>query len=122
MNFLHNIDRFKLVVSDLDGTIKDSGQPIHPYTKEVFAKLPALGIGFTLASGRSLTRLKPYAEELNVSVPMVLANGCLIQSLDSTIHHREIMPVDVTRKILAITDRENSDMVVFSDDPFFIKK
>lgn len=122
MKSLYNIDHFKLIVSDLDGTIKDSDQPIHPYTIEVLTRLPELGIHFTLASGRSLASLRPYAEELGITIPLVLANGCIIQSLDGTIHYREPMPVEVTRKILKITDQENSDLVVFSDDRLYFKE
>ena len=122
MKSQYNINQFKLIVSDLDGTIKDTNQPIHPYTIEVLKKLPELGIHFTLASGRSLASLRPYAEELNIKIPLVLANGCIIQSLDGKIHFREFMPVEVTRKILQITDQENCDLVVFSDDRLFYKK
>jgi Cof subfamily protein (haloacid dehalogenase superfamily) len=121
MKSQYNINQFKLVVSDLDGTIKDTDKPIHPFTIDVLTKLPELGIHFTLASGRSLASLRPYAEELKIKIPMVLANGCIIQSLDGTIHFREPMPVEVTRKIIKITDQENSDLVVFSDDRLFFK-
>ncbi len=121
MRTQYNINQYKLVVSDLDGTIKDTDQPIHPYTIEILTKLPELGIHFTLASGRSLASLRPYAEELKIKIPMVLANGCIIQSLDGTIHFREPMPVDVTRKVMRITDQEKSDLVIFSDDRLFIK-
>ncbi len=122
MKSQYNINHYKLIVSDLDGTIKDTGQPIHPFTIEVLTRLPELGIHFTLASGRSLASLRPYAEELKITIPLVLANGCIIQSLDGTIHLRELMPVEVTRKILLITDQENSDLVIFSDDRLFFKR
>jgi Cof subfamily protein (haloacid dehalogenase superfamily) len=110
-----------MVISDLDGTIKDTEQPVHPYTIEVIKRLPEFGLHFTLASGRSLASLRPYAEALGVDIPMVLANGCLVQSLDGAIYHRITMPVEVTRQVMAITDREGSDMVVFSDDRLFYK-
>lgn len=122
MNSHIDISHYKLVISDLDGTILESGQPIHPFTKEVLAKLPDLGIRFTLASGRSLASLRPFAEELNIEMPLVLANGCIVQSLDGVIHHRTTMPVEVTRKVIEITDKENSDLVIFSDDRLFYKK
>lgn len=121
MTYPYNINHYKLVISDLDGTILESGQPIHPFTKEVFAKLPDIGIRFTLASGRSLASLRPYAEELNITIPLILANGCIIQSLDGIIHHRTTMPVEVTRMIIEITDKEKSDLVIFSDDRLFYK-
>jgi Cof subfamily protein (haloacid dehalogenase superfamily) len=117
-----DINKFKLVISDLDGTILESGQPIHPFTKEVVAKLPDLGIQFTLASGRSLASLRPYAEELKIDMPLVLANGCIVQSLDGVIHFRITMPVEVTRKVIEITEKENSDLVIFSDDRLFYKQ
>jgi hypothetical protein len=121
LKYPYNINQYKLVISDLDGTILESGQPIHPFTKEVFAKLPDLGIQFTLASGRSLASLRPYAEELNIAIPLVLANGCIVQSLDGIIHYRTTMPTEVTRKVIEITEREKSDLVVFSDDRLFYK-
>lgn len=113
---------FKLVVSDLDGTIKDSEQSIHPYTLETFSKLEKFGIHFSLASGRSLSSLRVYAEELNVRIPMVLANGCVVQSLNGEIHHHEYMPPEVTKLLFTITDQENSDMVVFADEQLYFKK
>ena len=116
------LKNFKLVVSDLDGTIKDSEQPIHPFTLETFSKLDELGIHFTLASGRSLASLRSYAEQLNVRIPMVLANGCVVQSLNGEIHHHEYMPDLVTRQLFEITDRENSDMVVFADSQLYFKR
>ncbi|HUV15580.1 MAG TPA: HAD family hydrolase [Pelolinea sp.] len=117
-----DIRKFKLVISDLDGTILDSGQPLHPFTKEVIAKLAGYGILFTLASGRSLASLRPFADELKVEIPLVLANGCIIQSLNGMIHHRSLMPVGITRKVFEITDREKSDLVVFVDDRLYYKK
>ncbi len=117
-----NLKDFRLIASDLDGTIKDSDQPIHPDTIKAFNQLHNLGISVTLASGRGLVSLTPFAKELKVNVPMVLANGCIIQSLDGQIYHREIMPIEVTHKLFEITDRENSDMVVFMDDDLFFKK
>jgi 5-amino-6-(5-phospho-D-ribitylamino)uracil phosphatase len=122
VNFDIDINQYKLVVSDLDGTLLESGQPLHPFTKEILAKLPEYGLHFTLASGRSLASLRPYAEQLNITIPLVLANGCIIQSLDGVIHHREIMPIEVTHKVIEITDREKSDLVMFSDDRLYFKK
>jgi Cof subfamily protein (haloacid dehalogenase superfamily) len=122
VNFDIDINQYKLVVSDLDGTLLESGQPLHPFTKEILAKLPEYGLHFTLASGRSLASLRPYAEQLNITIPLVLANGCIIQSLDGVIHHRETMPIEVTHKVIEITDREKSDLVMFSDDRLYFKK
>jgi len=56
-----------------------------------------------------------------IKIPLVLSNGCIIQSLDGKIHFRETMSVEVTRKVLQITDQENCDLVIFSDDRLYFK-
>lgn len=112
---------FRLVVSDLDGTLLNDNQTFHPLTKEVFKELEPLGVLFTLASGRSLHGLRRHAAELNVKIPMILSNGCIIQSMDGQIHHRSVMPVEITRKVFEIADREESDLVVFLDDTLLFK-
>jgi Cof subfamily protein (haloacid dehalogenase superfamily) len=122
VNFDIDINQYKLVISDLDGTLLESGQSLHPYTKEILAKLPKHGIHFTLASGRNLASLRPHAEQLNIKIPMVLANGCIIQSMDGIIHNRITMPVEVTRKVIEITERENNDLVISIDDRLYYKK
>ena len=43
----------KFIVSDIDGTIINSNREVSNYTIEVVRKLPALGIHFALATGRS---------------------------------------------------------------------
>lgn len=117
-----NLKEIKLVVSDLDGTLLNSDGVLHPYTKEIIAKLGDFGILFTLASGRNMPGIRAYAEELKVKIPLILANGCIIQSLNGQIHHRSSIPEAITRKVLAITDREGNDVIAFVDDRMYYKQ
>lgn len=117
-----DIQKYKMVVFDLDGTIIDADQPIHPFTVEVIKKLPGLGIQFTLASGRNMASIDIYAEELGVDLPMILDNGSLLQSLNGKIYHRNTIPAETTKKIVEITDREGSDLVAFIDEKLYFKK
>lgn len=60
---------------DMDGTLLNSENKISPATKEKLIELEKKGVRLILASGRSYTRLLPYAKELE----MEKYNGMLIE-------------------------------------------
>jgi Cof subfamily protein (haloacid dehalogenase superfamily) len=115
-------NQYKLIISDIDGTIKCSGQGVSAYTKKVIDKIRNRGLFFTLASGRSLPGAMEIAQELKIDIPMVLSNGCVLQKLSGEILHRALMPIDITRKVFEITDQMDYDLVLFVDDQLYFKK
>jgi Cof subfamily protein (haloacid dehalogenase superfamily) len=117
-----NLNQFKLVISDIDGTLMSSRQPLHPFTKQVLKEIREHGLLFTLASGRNLPSAKAIAEELAIDLPMVLANGCIVQALDGNVLHRALMPVEITKRVIYITDEHGNDLVLFVDDRLYFKK
>lgn len=56
----------KAIAMDMDGTLLNSHNQILPETKKVLKKLQQQGITLILASGRSYTKLLPYAKELDM--------------------------------------------------------
>lgn len=56
----------KAIVMDMDGTLLDPNNKILPETKEALISCEKKGIKLILASGRSYTRLLPYAYELEM--------------------------------------------------------
>ena len=115
-------DQYKLIISDIDGTIKCSGQGVSPYTRKIIDKIRDRGLFFTLASGRSLPGAMEIAEELKIDIPLVLSNGCILQKITGEILHRALMPLAITKKIFEITDQKNYDLVLFVDDQLYFKK
>lgn len=65
----------KAIVMDMDGTLLDPNNKILNETKEALIHLEKQGVRLILASGRSYTRLIPYAKELL----MDQYNGYLIE-------------------------------------------
>lgn len=56
----------KAVVMDMDGTLLDEHNRITPNTQAKLIELQEKGVQLILASGRSYTRLLPYADQLNM--------------------------------------------------------
>ncbi len=60
------MSKIKAIVMDIDGTLTNSEKKITPKTKEVLLKAQKEGIRLILASGRPVSGLKEFAEELEM--------------------------------------------------------
>lgn len=66
------------MVCDVDGTIMDHRRYISQETKDALAMLRSNGIGVTLATGRNHWEVHDIVQELNIALPVILANGAQI--------------------------------------------
>jgi Cof subfamily protein (haloacid dehalogenase superfamily) len=80
---------YRLVVSDLDGTLLDPRHRLGAYTQSVLARLHARGLGLMLASGRHFQDIRVLAAQLG-------GDGCLISSNGAAVHDRSGAAVSVT--------------------------
>ena len=79
---------YRLVVSDLDGTLLDPGHRLGRYTQEILARLRARGIELMLASGRHFQDIRVLSAQLG-------GQGCLISSNGAAVHDRAGAPMHV---------------------------
>lgn len=121
MNMIENIERYKLVVSDIDSTIKCPAQPISAFTKEVIDEIQQKGFLFTLATGRNLATAKVFADELHVQLPLVLANGSIVQSLTGEVLLHAELPEVITKRVIEIADDLNLYLALFVGDQVYFK-
>lgn len=74
-----NIQQFKLIVSDLDGTlIRYGSDNVSPSTKKEVQALQQKGHHFTLATGRSWKQTRHIAKELDITLPVILQAGAIV--------------------------------------------
>ncbi len=116
------ISDYKLIVFDIDGTLQDSNHNLHPYTKDVLIKLHDARIPFTLATGKTLPAVKPLAEILEIKLPLILSNGCVIQTIDGLELEKHVLPIDITHKVITICEEGGWDLAMYMDDGIHIKE
>lgn len=68
-----------LFVSDLDGTLLDSGGKLPAETADAINRMVARGLKFSFATARSYHTAMQVASELALNVPMILHNGVFIR-------------------------------------------
>lgn len=75
-----NKQRFEgyLLVTDMDGTLLNSGKIISPENKQAIEMFVEHGGLFTLATGRITSSVQRFAEQLPLNAPAILYNGAVI--------------------------------------------
>ncbi|ESQ09941.1 MAG TPA: Cof-type HAD-IIB family hydrolase [Chromatiaceae bacterium] len=85
---------YKLVVSDLDGTLLDPDHRIGDYTLEVMTRLNAAGVELILASGRHFMDVRALSARLGSRGCLITCNGAAINDHQGRLmHSRGIDPV-----------------------------
>jgi Cof subfamily protein (haloacid dehalogenase superfamily) len=97
------MQKYKMLVCDIDGTLLNSQSKLTERTKETLKRAAEKGIHITLATGRRLDNAVPIAEELGIDVPLILANGTVIVDAlnKQTLLHKPL-PNEVVRRILPL--------------------
>ena len=108
---------YRLLVSDIDGTLVDKQKQLTPATIDAVARLRAAGLGFTVISARPRSGLVPIADALAIDGPMAAFNGGTIFRRDGSVGVRHGIEPEVARGVLALAD--GVDVWVFADDQWF---
>ncbi|WP_420595879.1 Cof-type HAD-IIB family hydrolase [Deinococcus sp.] len=73
--------RFRLVASDLDGTLLNTAQEVTPRSRAALARVSAAGGVVVLITGRPSRLVLPLAAELELSGHVICSNGAAIHRL-----------------------------------------
>jgi len=114
--------KYPLFVSDIDGTLVTEDKKIPVANKESISAYRDQGGRFTLATGRSYPEAKPFIEEMDIRLPVILCNGGVLY--DPASGHLEATAT-IEREILNRTLRELNqrtdllDLFVYTLDRVF---
>lgn len=117
-----------LVVSDVDGTLKNKFRVLPKRNYEAIKKFTSLGGNFTLASGRMISSLKRNYDRVPANRPAVVINGAGIYDYqaEKMLWRRTIGPKgrEFVREISELfnTHGHSVDVGIFFDDYVYIIK
>lgn len=107
MTISKQLKNIKLIVFDLDGTLLSDKGIIGTETKDLVEELRTkYGLMFSFASGRLHSAINKYAEELNISLPIISLDGAMIQSdLDGSVLHESFLNPKHVLKALRFSEQ-----------------
>lgn len=70
----------KLVALDLDDTLLDDGLKISPDCRRTIQAVRSRGVRITISTGRMFKSALPYAEQLDIDVPLITYQGAWVKN------------------------------------------
>jgi hydroxymethylpyrimidine pyrophosphatase-like HAD family hydrolase len=108
----------QLVVTDLDGTLSDAAERIHPASVRAIRDLEAAGIPVLVATGRRLRMASLVLEAGGLTGPAVVLDGALGLDLrDGRVFHQVAFPPAAARHVLDAFAAAGLSPCVYVDRP-----
>ncbi|WP_419822529.1 HAD family hydrolase [Anoxybacterium hadale] len=115
--------KYKLVVSDLDGTLLGNDGNVSAATKELIQSYQRQGGIFTVATGRMEDAVKPHLNLLNVAGPAILYNGAKIIDMDKNdIIFEAFLKYEVAKEALKLLQDYEWDVLLYQNGKIYIKE
>lgn len=108
---------YRMVVSDLDGTLLNSKKQISENTVSILKMLKEKHIHFIAASGRSDVMMKHYLNQLQYEQMVIGCDGALVKDVSTgNIIYGDIMDQEVRKKLFVICKEMGLQYYVFTSD------
>lgn len=117
----HGRARYRLLALDLDGTVIGPDREVSSATLAALAEFQAAGGRITIATGRTFRSTRPFAEQLNVDVPIICYQGALIRDhRDGATLFHATLPADLAAEASAKLLHAGIYVQAYIDDDLFV--
>ena len=112
---LHKL-KYRLIVSDLDGTLLNSKGQMSNRTIEAIKQYHEAGGFFTYATGRSEVSARIFAEQSGIKIPGIAFNGGKVVShLDGVVVHETFLDAEIAKKAYTALRKLGKNVIVYLD-------
>lgn len=112
----------KLIALDLDNTLLEQNNEIHPHTLSLLKNCSKHGITVVIATGRLYLSAKKYADEIGPHCKILCYNGCLVADNDGTPLFSAELSVGIMRKIISFCKEKNLYCQFYRDHKILVEK
>ena len=109
----------KLFVTDLDGTLLQSGYPPSEANVRAVQEAVRAGVTVTIATGRMFRAALPVADALGVDEPIITYNGALIKRVSGEVLYSSFIPPELVREGIAYCREKGWYLQVYSNDELY---
>ena len=91
---------YKLIATDLDGTLLSSNHQLDPFTVATVRRLEQNGIQFVIATGRHYCDVAGIRDVLGIRPYLVTSNGARVHAPDDTMIHSRNLSSEAVRRLV----------------------
>lgn len=112
----------KLIALDLDNTLLEKDNKIHPKTLKLLQKSIAKGITIVIATGRLFFSAEKYAKEIGSDCKILCYNGCLVTDAHGNIIFSSQLSTEIMKKITQFCKARNLYCQFYLDHKILVEK
>jgi Cof subfamily protein (haloacid dehalogenase superfamily) len=116
---------YKVIATDLDGTLLNSDHQLDPFTVATLNKLDAQGLQFIIATGRHYCDVAGIRDLLGIPAYLITSNGARVHGPDDSLIHARNLPEPMVHRLVAPdTVGAHGRVIVslFTDKEWFIDR
>ncbi len=114
---------YKLLISDVDGTLVDGKQKIPLVNKEAIKRLKEKGFYFSLATGRMFSSAHSFIKELEIDFPVILYNGAqIVESRTGKVIYEKKVDMDTVQKALSLYREFSLEALVYDKGDIYVEE
>ena len=107
----------KIIISDMDGTLLKTDKSISKNTINTVNDMRRQDIDFTIATGRIYPVVLDTVDEMNITKPLILCNGAIIQDpITQEIYYSKTLDNSIAVEILKKIEKTNCYFYYYTDD------
>ncbi|UNC90785.1 Cof-type HAD-IIB family hydrolase [Candidatus Contubernalis alkaliaceticus] len=114
---------FKLLALDLDDTLLNEEFVISEKNKKAIHEAIRKGVTVTLATGRMFRSTLPYAQQLELDVPLITYHGALVKTArtQEQIFHCPV-PLQAALEIIDLLEENGNHLNLYLNDELFVRE
>jgi len=112
--------KYKLVVTDMDGTLLNSEKKISEGNLKTIKTLKSRGVKFVIATGRLDTMIKSYLKQIENDTPVICCNGALIRnSLKNEFYYANDIDNESCLKVSEICNKYSVPFILYCEETVY---
>ncbi|MFC3912923.1 Cof-type HAD-IIB family hydrolase [Pseudaeromonas sharmana] len=112
---------YKVVVSDLDGTLLNNHHQISPHTRRTLHALTARGIRFVVATGRHHIDVQSIRDALGLDIYLITANGAVVHDPQDHCIYNQTIPAALAQELVEVERHPDIALHVYQGDEWLVE-
>jgi Cof subfamily protein (haloacid dehalogenase superfamily) len=123
MTIADNHSQFKIVASDLDGTLLAPNHKLSDFTKRTLKELHEKGLTFVFATGRHHVDVAGIREQVGIPAYMVTSNGARVHDQNDQLMYSKNVPEHLIQPIIDIVKQDPDIMIhLYQNEEWLLNK
>lgn len=113
---------FKVVVSDLDGTLLNKQHRISPRTRATLHRLVEQGIKFVVATGRHHVDVRSIRDTLGLDIYLITSNGAVVHDKQDRLMFNQVLPSGIAAELITLERDPDIHLNVYYGDEWLVEE